>query len=176
VFVLCFAATTLYYLAELAEEFSSLAKIFVKYALYVLNFPHCCIAIRHFGFFLNSVCVFLFQIVLASHVLLMVFDDTMPFFNMMISMLCQAVYASMFATFPVAVVTSPAFISSCVALIVSHLTWYWHFQDMHYMFTPVEVMAFFLIFVWIVPFSLFVSVSIGDSSLPTAGTFHLFFI
>jgi hypothetical protein len=78
-------ACSLFYLAELAEEFSVLTKR-------ILTYTACAIG--------------------ALHVLFLLFENRLPADRLFVSLLCTAAYASLLPKFPNVVVTSPPFICS----------------------------------------------------------------
>jgi hypothetical protein len=51
--------------------------------------------------------------------------------------------------------------------VILHVNWYYFFQDHSFYFQAHEVLAFFQIFVWLIPFAFFISVSVNDTTLPT---------
>jgi hypothetical protein len=51
--------------------------------------------------------------------------------------------------------------------VILHFNWYYFFQDHSFYFQAHEVLAFFQIFVWLIPFAFFISVSVNDTNLPT---------
>ncbi len=54
-----------------------------------------------------------------------------------------------------------------VGLLVNHWLWIDYFRD-EYQYRVPQIMAFFVPCVWLVPFGFFVSVSLGDTVLPSA--------
>ena len=57
--------------------------------------------------------------------------------------------------------------ASVVAFLVDHYSWFSHLGDPYVAPLPfVNSPGFFTLFVWLVPFSLFVSLSINDNELP----------
>jgi hypothetical protein len=54
-----------------------------------------------------------------------------------------------------------------VGLLVNHYLWIIYFRD-EYKYRVPQIMAFFVPCVWMVPFGFFVSVSLGDTVLPSA--------
>lgn len=85
--------------------------------------------------------------------------------------------------FPSVSLTSLEFISAVILLVVNHYFAFTYFAVVHYMFSEVstinslgfcplnmkifKVMAYFVLWLWLVPFALFVSLSANDSVLPT---------
>ena len=143
-FVFCTlcVACGLYYLAELVEEYTSLAKRVLRD---------------------------LILFVLVLHVLLAVFDD-FPLPLIVLGLVSHATYFTLLKRFPTIVITDIKFIASCVLAVTSHLLWFRHFtsSDLYYPFA--EILAFFLLCVWVVPFGFFVSLSANDTALPHVGS------
>ena len=54
-----------------------------------------------------------------------------------------------------------------VGLLVNHYLWIDYFRD-EYKYRVPQIIAFFVPCVWMVPFGFFVSVSLGDTVLPSA--------
>lgn len=139
IFLAVCMACGLYYMAELAEEYSRLTKKILKYSI--------------FG-------------VLAIHVLLMLFDG-FPIFTTMFGIALHGVYYQFLKDFPFVNFSSPMFIGACVGLLINHWLWIAFFrEELQYQVTA--IMAFFVPCVWLVPFGFFVSVSLGDTVLPSA--------
>jgi len=151
-------ASGLYYLSELVEEHSIFAKRSLERIIYA---------------------------VLGVHVLLLVVDRQ-PFWLTVFSFLAHVVYRLNLRAFPFIQLQSPIFLASCVLVVVNHYLWFQHFShpprpsyDYNYRSQqrppPVvdfpsfgEISAFFGICVWLVPFSLFVSLSAGENVLPSS--------
>ncbi|CAB3380055.1 Hypothetical predicted protein [Cloeon dipterum] len=73
-------------------------------------------------------------------------------------------------TFPFFDVLSPSFITSVVMLVVNHYFAFQHFSSHYYTFS--EVLGYFTICLWLVPFTLFVSLSANENTLPTVSEFR----
>ncbi len=127
----------------------------------------------------------------------MIFDDVLPFRNLFVGLACTSVYWAYFPTFPSIQLNSFAFIGGCgmnllsiqivsfhgsmfqylnifislsfhaASFVILHFNWYYFFQDHSFYFQAHEVLAFFQIFVWLIPFAFFISVSVNDTALPT---------
>ncbi|PNS17874.1 Protein SVP26 [Sphaceloma murrayae] len=149
-------ASGLYYLSELVEEHSVLAKKLLTRLIYV---------------------------VIAVQVLLLV--DRLPLFPSLLSIGSHVVYLQNLRRFPIVKLTDPIFILSCVLVLTNHFFWFRHFsappkQTGGYNYydayaqpdlpTFTEIASFFGIQVWLVPFSLFVSLSAGEYVLPSMGS------
>lgn len=141
----------LYILAELCEEFPSIAGKCIRICLYV---------------------------VIGIHILLLF--DGVPFYSILGGIACQACYALMMRKFPfIEFVSIPTFLS-LIACVCSHVIWFRYFMDLqashdHYYYGSstglpdldmLQIVGFFLIMVWLIPCGLFVSLTISDNSLP----------
>lgn len=146
-------ALGLFYLSELVEEHTEPTKRLLKRTIYLI------------------VAVFV----------LLWLTDSFPFLPVMFLIFSYFVYLQNLAKFPYVELTSPIFLLSCVLVVVNHFLWFNHFlnppmpllQDRlrrGYVppLTPLlsEVLSFFGLCVWFVPFALFVSLSSHDNLLP----------
>jgi len=132
-------ATGLYYVAELAEEYSVLTKKILEYTVFV---------------------------VVGAHVFLWVFDR-FPLKYVIAGIISHVVYYQLLRAFPFISLKSISFVISCVCFLVSHYTWYRYFTDP---WTPAfdfyQLLGFFFTCVWLVPGALFITLNIGENSLP----------
>ena len=71
----------------------------------------------------------------------------------------------MLSSFPFFSVSSPPFILSVVMVFVNHYLAFSYFGENYYPFS--EVMAYFTVCMWLVPFAFFVSLSANENVLPT---------
>ncbi|KAK9460388.1 transmembrane adaptor Erv26 [Lipomyces oligophaga] len=156
VFLTLAIAAGLYYLSELVEEHSRFTKRLLERLIYAI---------------------------IGLHVLLLLFDH-FPFWLTAFSIGTQVVYLQNLKQFPFIQLSSAVFISSCVLVLLNHYFWFQHFSrpsipppsfrssplyEMPQSFPSfAEVSSFFGICVWLVPFSLFVSLSAGDNVLPSS--------
>lgn len=146
-------ALGLYYLSELVEEHTEPTKRLLKKAIYGI---------------------------IITHILLWLFDS-FPFFKIMFLVLSYLVYLQNLSKFPYVELTSPIFLASCVLVIINHFMWFNYFlhpptplfqeqlrQGYKAPVIPLlsEVVSFFGLCVWFVPFALFVSLSSHDNLLP----------
>ena len=67
--------------------------------------------------------------------------------------------------FPFFNLTSPSFLASSALVIVNHYLAFNFFGENYYPFS--EVMAYFTMCLWLVPFAFFVSLSANENVLPT---------
>jgi len=146
-------ASGLYYLSELVEEHTVFAKRLLTRMIY-------------------------FVIVLQT--LLFVIDG-FPFKLSVLSIISHVVYLGNMRRFPIVRLSDPLFITSCVLVLLNHYVWFVHFSSTN--FAPpksiydkpsipsfTEIASYFGLCVWLVPFSLFVSLSASDNVLPTMGS------
>jgi hypothetical protein len=112
--------------------------------------------------------------------LLWIFDD-FTFLYISFGVFSHVVYFQLLKGFPFIRIKSIAFILSCgmffyldltfvVCFVLSHVFWYYHFTSYR---TPAydfyQLLGFFFCCVWIAPMALFITLSIGDMSLPGIG-------
>ncbi|KAK9323028.1 transmembrane adaptor Erv26 [Lipomyces orientalis] len=156
VFLTLAIAAGLYYLSELVEEHSRFTKRLLEKLIYGI---------------------------IGTHVLLLIFDH-FPFWLTLFSIGTQVVYYQNLKQFPFIQLSSGVFIASCVLVLLNHYFWFQHFSRPSIppptlrsspLYEPPsvfpsfsEVSSFFGICVWLVPFSLFVSLSAGDNVLPSS--------
>ncbi|EYE93501.1 uncharacterized protein EURHEDRAFT_460022 [Aspergillus ruber CBS 135680] len=153
-------ASGLYYLSELVEEHTVLARRLLTRLIYSI---------------------------VVIQILLFLFDR-FPFFLSALSIVSHLVYASNLRRFPIVKLSDPLFVSSCVLVGLNHWLWFRHFSkplpasrsagnwrqpyqtNVEDMPTFTEVASYFGICVWLVPFALFVSLSAGENVLPSMGS------
>ncbi|CAL8077569.1 unnamed protein product [Orchesella dallaii] len=141
VFQFCFVsmavASGLYYLAELVEEFVSVAAKIIRTII---------------------------MIVIGIYVGFLLFEE-FPLLMTVCGLFAQISHLYMMKTFPYFVLSSPAFILMVTFLIMNHYLAFTYFSSHYYPF--MEVMAYFTLCLWLVPFAFFVSLSANDLVLPT---------
>ncbi|KAL2839220.1 transmembrane adaptor Erv26 [Aspergillus pseudodeflectus] len=153
-------ASGLYYLSELVEEHTVLARRLLTRLIYAI---------------------------ITIQILLILFDK-FPFFLSLLSIVSHLVYASNLRRFPIVKLSDPLFILSCFLVGLNHWLWFRHFSKpiapprsstswrQPYQVNPggmpnfAEVASYFGLCVWLVPFALFVSLSAGENVLPTMGS------
>ncbi|KAL4868750.1 hypothetical protein BDV12DRAFT_185640 [Aspergillus spectabilis] len=153
-------ASGLYYLSELVEEHTVLARRLLTRLIYTI---------------------------ITIQILLFLFDK-FPFSLSLLSIGSHIVYASNLRRFPVVKLSDPLFILSCILVGLNHWLWFRHFSKpinpsrsptswrQPYQVSPgnmptfTEVASYFGLCVWLVPFALFVSLSAGENVLPTMGS------
>jgi len=147
-------ASGLYYLSELVEEHSVLARKTLSRMIYA---------------------------VVATQLLLTVIDK-LPLSLSALSIASHILYHQNLRRFPWVKLTDPIFLVSCVLVLINHYAWYRHFStpptpptrynfyDQPSVPSFTEIASFFGLQVWLVPFALFVSLSAGENVLPSMGS------
>lgn len=130
------AACGLYYLAELAEEYTALTKR-LMYAATV--------------------------VVLGTHALFFLLED-LPTVPLAFGALTHVCYLLLLQSFPFLKMLSPTFLVSFAMLCASNYLWASHFTSHFHQLT--HVFCFFVFNVWLVPFGFFVSLSVNEAVLP----------
>lgn len=138
---ICFAtlsiAAGLYYLAELVEEYTVMTAKVIR-SITIMTL------LIYLGLFLfEDLTTIMVACGVFSQIIHLLLLSSFPFFNLL----------------------SPAFILSVVMVIVNHYLAFQFFGDHYYPFS--EVMAYFTICQWMVPFAFFVSLSANENVLPT---------
>merc|ERR1719431_1060926 len=93
--------------------------------------------------------------------------ENIPSTLIICGIIAQIAHLSLLSSFPFFSATSPSFIVAVVMVIVNHYFAFSHFGENYYPFS--EVMAYFTICMWLVPFAFFVSLSANENVLPTLG-------
>ncbi|XP_068612029.1 protein TEX261 [Brachionichthys hirsutus] len=136
-FVTLAIAAGLYYLAELIEEYTVATSRIIKYMI----------------MFSTSVLAGLYLF------------EGFPVLMVGIGLFTNLVYFGLLRTFPYILLSSPNFILSCVLVMANHYMAFQYFAQEYYPFS--EVLAYFTICLWVIPFSFFVSLSAGENVLPS---------
>lgn len=96
---------------------------------------------------------------------LLIFGDQLPWSMIICGLLSQAAHAIILQHFPFVKFLSPAFLGGVGLLGYNHYLAFRFFSSEFYPF--VEVLAYFTLCLWLVPFALFISLSANDNVLPT---------
>lgn len=96
----------------------------------------------------------------------MIFEE-LPLYLNILGLFQQLLHGILIRDFPVVRVASVTFVTSICTLILHHYLAFKYFGDVYYSFS--EVLAYFTLCLWVVPFALFVSLSANDYVLPTTG-------
>ncbi|XP_055613750.1 protein TEX261 [Uranotaenia lowii] len=137
-FVTVSIAAGLYYLAELVEEYTVLAKRIITWMVVG--------SVALYGLF--------------------IFTENFSWAMVLCGLGAQAMHAAILKNFPYVRFLSPSFLGALILLLVNHYLAFIYFQHQYHAFT--EVMAYFTLCLWLVPFALFVSLSANDNILPTS--------
>ncbi|KFA67297.1 hypothetical protein S40285_03659 [Stachybotrys chlorohalonatus IBT 40285] len=148
-------ASGLYYLSELVEEHTVIAKRLLTRLIYTI---------------------------IGVQVALLLVDG-FPFWPTLLGVAAHLVYLGNMRRFPFVKLSDPLFLASCVLVLFDHYIWFRHFsasqtrayqRSSYYEQADVPsftmIASYFGLCVWLVPFALFVSLSAGDNVLPTMGT------
>ncbi|OWF36109.1 protein TEX261-like [Mizuhopecten yessoensis] len=130
-------AAGLYYLAELVEEYTVLTAKIIKYMIF------------------GTSAVFVGLLILEDFSLMMI----------VAGLLGNVAFFLVLKTFPYFVISSPPFIGSVVFCVINHYLAFQYFSTIWYPFT--DVLSYFTLCLWLVPFTFFVSLSANENVLPT---------
>ncbi|XP_028391143.1 protein TEX261-like [Dendronephthya gigantea] len=137
-FVTVALASALYYLAELVEEYTVIAGRMIKIMIGVVT---------------------------VAYVGLLLFES-FPWYIVALGLATNVVYFLLLNDFPYISFTSPVFLLSVVLVFVNHYLAFQFFSQVYYAFS--EILGYFTVCLWILPFAFFVSLSANDNVLPTA--------
>lgn len=138
IFVTIAIAAGLYYLAELVEEYTTIAKKIIWW--------------MNLGTFI-------------LYILLWIFEN-FPTSMILCGIVAQLTHFVILRSFPFVSFLSLEFIATVVFITINHYLAFSYFASVYHAFS--EVIAYFTIFLWLVPFALFVSLSANDNVLPTS--------
>ncbi|KAH3787612.1 protein TEX261-like [Dreissena polymorpha] len=130
-------AAGLFYLAELVEEYTVLTSKIIKYLILVTS---------------------------SVFVGLLLFEE-LPLSCIIFGLLGNVAFFLLLQNFPYFEISSPGFIGSVVSVLINHYLAFSYFTTNWHPFY--EVLAYFTVCLWIVPFSFFVSLSANENVLPT---------
>uniref|UniRef100_U5EY91 Protein TEX261 n=1 Tax=Corethrella appendiculata TaxID=1370023 RepID=U5EY91_9DIPT len=131
-------AAGLYYLAELVEEFTVTAKKIISWIVILTTFIY----------------------------LTFIFTENFSWLMIGCGIFAQGVHGLILKNFPYIKFLSIQFLSGVILLLVNHYFAFVYFQQNYHTFS--EVMAYFTLCLWLVPFALFISLSANDNVLPTS--------
>jgi hypothetical protein len=156
-------ATGLFYLAELAEEFPTLTGRLIR-------------------FLIAAICVL--------HVLAAVLSPLSKL-SLLLGLLAHASYYHLMSSFPNLQLASPAFFLSLALLLASQVSWYLTLSSdsaspppsaygygsygssyttrSYPSYSPPQLLAFYFLFVWLLPLVFFIAGSVSGQSLPSSG-------
>ncbi|XP_060847927.1 protein TEX261-like [Rhopalosiphum padi] len=131
-----FIGAGVYYLAEFVEEHTALTKKVIKWTIHV-------VIICHIGLYLF---------------------DNIPLTLIALGLLSHIVYYFLLIDFPNFNLTSLSFILSIILLIGNHVLAFKFFRQRYT--TLSEVLSYFTVCLWMVPFMFILSLSANDNTLP----------
>lgn len=170
------AASGLYYLSELVEEHTVISKRLLTRLIYFI------VALQLLLCFVDKFSFYLTLLGVGSHVVYLGNMRRFPFVTLtdpLFVVSCSKLVS--YRTLPCSEPSTDEH-PATVLVLVNHVVWYRHFSDVQketyknmssFYDTPdnlpsfTEIASFFGICVWLVPFSLFVSLSASDNVLPT---------
>lgn len=130
-------AAGLYYVAEVVEEYTHTAAKVIKYMIYGTS-------------------------VIMLGLLLI---EGMPLYLIGTLLLTNIDHYFLLNEFPYISLSSLSFLIGAVMVLVNHYLAFSYFATVYYPFS--EILAYFTLCLWLVPFSFFVSLSINEYTLPT---------
>ncbi|XP_013780078.1 protein TEX261-like isoform X1 [Limulus polyphemus] len=136
-FVVLAVAAGLYYLADIVEEYTVMTGKIIR---------------------------FLILVTLCIYVCLFLFED-LPLSLILCGAANQIGHLFILRTFPFFILTSAPFIVTVALLVINHYLAFNYFGSVYYHFS--EVLAYFTLCLWIVPFAFFISLSANENILPT---------
>lgn len=136
-FVILSVAAGLYYIAELIEEYTVLTCRVIRVLILI--------TMTVYGG------MFLFENFPASMIIC--------------GIISQAMHLLVLKTFPFFDLTSLPFIGSVAFVVINHYLAFKYFSSVYYPFS--EVLTYFTLCLWLIPFSFFVSLSANENILPT---------
>ena len=108
---------------------------------------------------------FFFQISLGIYIGLFFFEE-LSTTMIIIGALSQITHLFLLQSFPFFNISSPSFILAVLFVVINHYLAFNFFGEHYYPFS--EVMAYFTMCLWLVPFAFFVSLSANENVLPTS--------
>ncbi|XP_078492130.1 protein TEX261-like [Ciona intestinalis] len=136
-FVTLSIAAALYYLAEIIEEYTVMTRKVVKNMLMVS-------CVVYVGLWLF---------------------ESFPFTIIAVGLFTNLVEFSLLRSFPFIELTSPNFIGTVLLVFVNHYLAFKYFNEVYHTFA--EVLSYFTLCLWLIPFTFFISLSAGDNVLPS---------
>eukprot|EP00123_Amoebidium_parasiticum_P014876 comp22681_c0_seq1/m.35082 comp22681_c0_seq1/g.35082 ORF comp22681_c0_seq1/g.35082 comp22681_c0_seq1/m.35082 type:complete len:198 (-) comp22681_c0_seq1:283-876(-) len=132
-------ASGLYYIAEVVEEYPQPTKRFISYSIWLA---------------------------IGLNVGMGLFEGFPLYPVVLVGVVAHGIYLTLLPAFPTVEFTSLPFLGSIVVFAVHQYVVFGHFSRVWYPFG--DVLTFFTLCVWLVPFAYFVSLSSSDCNLPTA--------
>ncbi|KAJ3439970.1 tex261 protein [Anaeramoeba flamelloides] len=136
-FIFIALAAGMYYFSEISEENPSKVSRVIRWLIYLIIFLH--------------VGLFIFE--------------GFPFFHTLISILAHVGYLTLLHEFPTIKIKSKRFVFSICGAIISNILWFKYFLDTYV--SILELISFFSLCAWIVPFIFFSSLITDEELIPT---------
>jgi len=133
-------AAGLYYIAEVVEEYTVLTAKVIRYMIYATS--------------VAFVGIYLFE--------------SFPFYMVLFGILTNLDYYIVLSSFPSISLSSISFITGLILVLINHYFAFQYFTTVYYPFP--EILAYFTICLWLIPFAFFISLSINEYTLPTMHT------
>ncbi|XP_046851062.1 protein TEX261-like [Xenia sp. Carnegie-2017] len=131
-------ASTLYYLAELVEEYTVVMSKVIRITIAIVS-------VAYIGLYII---------------------DNFPWFIVLFGLIQSVSYFFLLSDFPYITVKSPFFLLGCVCFVVNHYLAFQFFGNEYHAFS--ETLGYFMICLWSLPFEFLICLSINDNVLPTA--------
>jgi len=128
--------SALYYLAELIEEYTVATKKAIN------------------GMLIASCVIYLGLWII----------EGFPVMLIGVGLLTNFVGFHLLQSFPFIEITSPSFLIKCALVFINHYYAFQYFSEVYHSFS--EVLAYFTLCLWAVPFTFFISLSAADNVLP----------
>ncbi|XP_030032932.1 protein TEX261 [Manduca sexta] len=138
-FAVAAVAAGMYYLAELVEEYTVTAKYVISWMIFGT-------ILIHIG---------------------LIFLEDLPIHLNLLGLFQQGLHILLMRNFPAVCVTSVPFILGVITFLAHHYVAFKVFEVLYFNFS--EMLTYFTLCTWLVPFALFVSLSANDYVLPTTG-------
>ncbi|CAO1403607.1 unnamed protein product [Diamesa serratosioi] len=138
IFITLCLAAGLYYLSELVESYTVITKKIITVAA---------------------------QATIVLYIVF-IFTDDFSWTIIILGIFSQIIHLIILRNFPDVKLLSLEFVSGVLLLLVNHWLAYQHFERNFHNLS--EILAYFCLFLWLVPFALFVSLSANDQVLPTS--------
>ena len=138
-------ASGLYYIAEMAEENSVIARKTLKYWIIL---------------------------VIITNVLLLL-SGSINWMLSVVSIVSEVCYSGLLKDYPFTKLSEPAVTLSGICFVIDTILWYNYFTDYETpSYSVPQITGFFALFVWPVPFGFFITLSVADQGLPGLGSIN----
>ncbi|KAI8899451.1 transmembrane adaptor Erv26, partial [Globomyces pollinis-pini] len=138
-----------------------LAIIFLSYSL-ATGLYYLSELIEEYTIFTKKILNYSIVIIILFHLILLL--DGFPILRLLFSIFCTLWYSRLLPKFPVVDLTGPIFVVSCVLALINHFLWLDFFRSNRY--RMLDMISFFCLLVWLLPFLFIISTSANDLALP----------